>query len=191
MLTTTGYGQWRILISTKNQIVFQKANHLGCNVQQFCYVFCDEAGDPCTVTADRYVKMLCEYLVPELRRRRVTLRNTLFQKDLATPHTSGIAQQFLETKFCERLISKGIWPARSPDIAPPDFYLFGYLKGKVYKDAPQDLEELENRIRYHLSRIPQATMTAVFQNLIKRITACKRCKGCHLQHLPLWVKFCY
>ena len=120
----------------------------------------------------RYEKMLCKYLVHELRRRRITLRNTFFQLDLATPHTSGIAQKFLETKFCERLISKGIWPARSPDIAPPDFYLFGYLKGKVYKDAPQDLEELENRIRYHLSRIPQATMTAVFQNLIKRITAC-------------------
>ena len=68
------------------------------------YLFRDEARDPCTVTGDCYVKMQREYLVPELRRKRVTLRNTFFQQDLATHHTSGIAQQFLETKFGERLI---------------------------------------------------------------------------------------
>ena len=89
------------------------------------YVFRDEAGDPCMVTADRYVKMLSEYLVPELRRRRATLRNTFFQQDQATPLTSGIAQQFLETEFGEHPISKGTWSACSPDIASPDFYLFG------------------------------------------------------------------
>ena len=171
-----------------NQVVFKKLTIWVAMSSSFIigpYVFRDETGDPCTVTADHYVKMLRDYLLPELRRRRVNLRKTFFQQDLATPHTSGIAQNFLETKFGDRLISKGIWPARSPDLAPPDFYLFGYLKGKVYRDAPQDLEDLESSIRYHLNRIPQATMTAVFENLVKHVTACRRCKGGHFQHLPL------
>ena len=79
-----------------------------------------------------------------------------------------------------------MWPARCPDIAPPDLYLFDYLKGKVYKDALQDLEDLEHRILYHLSRIQQATMTTVFQNLIKNVQLpVSAVRGSHFQHLPL------
>ncbi|KAF2367907.1 hypothetical protein FHG87_001352, partial [Trinorchestia longiramus] len=39
------------------------------------------------------------------------------------------------------------WPPRSPDLTPCDFFLWGYLKNKVYFSPPQDLEELQNRIR--------------------------------------------
>ena len=96
--------------------------------------------------ADGYVKILREYLLPELRIQRVTLQNRLFQQDLATPYTSGIAQQFLETKFWERLISNGILSERSP----PDFHVIVYLRGKIYKHAPQVLKVLKSRFLYYL-----------------------------------------
>lgn len=147
------------------------------------YVFRDEQGKPTTVNAKRYVEMLDQYFLPQLHQRHIQVQDTWFQQDLATPHTSGRASDFLQSKFGERLISRGLWPARSPDLAPPDFYLFGHLKHKVYKEQPSTLDELEIRIRHHLALISPHTCYAVFANLLRRVKACKRAKGAHFQHL--------
>jgi hypothetical protein len=34
--------------------------------------------------------------------------------------------------FPGRLISKRLWPPRSPDLSPPDLFLWGHLKDTVY-----------------------------------------------------------
>ncbi|EFN65149.1 hypothetical protein EAG_00038, partial [Camponotus floridanus] len=38
------------------------------------------------------------------------------------------------------------WPPRSPDLSPLDFFLWGYLKSKVYKTNPRNLNNLRRRI---------------------------------------------
>ncbi|KAJ8979099.1 hypothetical protein NQ317_014111 [Molorchus minor] len=38
------------------------------------------------------------------------------------------------------------WPPRSPNSTPMDYFLWGYLKDKVYQTSLTDLEELKNRI---------------------------------------------
>ena len=38
------------------------------------------------------------------------------------------------------------WPARSPDLIPCDFFLWGYIKSKVYTSPPRDLVDLRMRI---------------------------------------------
>ena len=53
--------------------------------------------------------------------------------------------------FCNLFISRkpinGIdWPARSPDLNNCDFFLWGYLKSKVYCPKPRTLDDLENNI---------------------------------------------
>ena len=48
------------------------------------YFFEDETGNAVTVTSDRYVYMVNEFLLPELRRRDFDLANFWFQKDGAT-----------------------------------------------------------------------------------------------------------
>ena len=62
-----------------------------------------------------------------------------FQQDGATAQTAHSSLRFLEETFSNRIISRGLWPARSPDLTPPDFYLWGALKGKVYKSNPHTL----------------------------------------------------
>ena len=38
----------------------------------------------------------------------------------------------------DRVILKGLWPPRSPNLKPPDYFLWGYLKGRVPgKDFPK------------------------------------------------------
>jgi hypothetical protein len=54
--------------------------------------------------------------------------------------------------FEERIISRGLWPPRSPDISFCDFSPSGNLKGKVYKNNPHSTEALQNDITCHFSQ---------------------------------------
>jgi len=47
-----------------------------------------------------------------------------------------------------------IYNARSPDLSICDFFLWGYLKEKVFKHRPHTLEELKDRIREEIGAIP-------------------------------------
>jgi len=54
-----------------------------------------------------------------------------FQQDGATSHTSHASMAEIQSFFGDRVISKGFWPPRLPDLTPPDYSLWGYLKGRV------------------------------------------------------------
>ena len=65
------------------------------------------------------------------------------QQDGATCHTSGEAIGLLREKFPGRMISRKSdynWPPRSCDLTPLDFFLWGYMKDKVYGYAPQSIQ---------------------------------------------------
>ena len=56
------------------------------------------------------------------------------------------------------------WPPRSPDLTPCDFFLWGYVKSKVYFPAPATMEQLMERIRHEadeLRRDPELVRGAV------------------------------
>jgi hypothetical protein len=63
-------------------------------------------------------------------------------QDGATAHTVTYSTHVLNEVFENRLISRGLWPARSPDLNPCDFYLWGNLKDNVYSNNPHTLVEL-------------------------------------------------
>jgi len=46
-----------------------------------------------------------------------------FQQDGATSHTSHASMAEIQSFFGDRVISKGLWPPRSPDLTPPDYFL--------------------------------------------------------------------
>jgi hypothetical protein len=54
-----------------------------------------------------------------------------FQQDGATCHTSNASMTEIESYFGDRLITKNLWPPRSPDLTPPGFFLWGLLKGRA------------------------------------------------------------
>jgi hypothetical protein len=68
-------------------------------------------------------------------------------QDGATAHTATYSKNVLNEVFENRLISRGLWPARSPDLNPCYFYLWGNLKDKVYSNNPHTLVELMQNIR--------------------------------------------
>ena len=98
-----------------------------------------------TVTGERYRSMITEFLIPELERQNV--HHTWFQQDGATAHTARETMTLLKDCFPNRLISRFgdiPWPPRSPDLTPCDFFLWGYLKSRVYVSNPTNLLEKQH-----------------------------------------------
>lgn len=135
-----------------------------------------------TVNGDRYRQLLTEFVGPELKKRR-KFRQTWFQQDDATCHTSNDTMDCLKKLFCNRIISRNspiVWPSRSPDLSACDYFLWGYLKSKVYENKPKDLEELKTAIKYHSGAIPTTMLEKVFDNFVLRMRNCCENHGHHL-----------
>jgi hypothetical protein len=81
----------------------------------------------------------------------------------------------------DRIISKGLWPPRSPDLKLCDFYLWGKLKSVVYVNNPHDLEALNQNIREEIYNIQQSKLRQISWNLFKRIQACLTAEGRHFE----------
>ncbi len=55
-----------------------------------------------------------------------------FQQDGAPVHRHENFQQWLKSKFAYSFLNKDMWPPRSPDLNPCDYFLWGFLKDKIY-----------------------------------------------------------
>ena len=105
---------------------------------------------------------------------------------LATSHTARETMALLKKTFPNRLISRFgnvSWPPRSPDLTPADFFLWGYLKSKVYVTNPSNLQELKDNITHQIVRISPDTLRKVMQNTVKRAQSCRSISGHHLKDI--------
>ena len=76
-----------------------------------------------------------------------------FQQDGATSHTSHASLAEIQSVFGDRVISKGLWKLRSPDPTPPDYFLWGYLKGIVYQNKPRTTDALKANITEEIQTV--------------------------------------
>jgi inhibitor of nuclear factor kappa-B kinase subunit alpha len=127
--------------------------------------------------------MSLTFLGPFLRALWKKKRHGYFMQDGATAHTATYSINILNKVFEDRLISRRLWPARSPDLNPCDFYLWGNLKDKVYSNNPHTLVELMQSICETISSIEVRELKLVSNNLFKRLEACLRAEGRHFEHL--------
>jgi hypothetical protein len=73
-----------------------------------------------TVNSKRYCSMLHDF-IGLLGEDEITY--TWFQQYGATAHTANNSMKFLNEIFGESVICRNLWPPRSPDLTPSDFYL--------------------------------------------------------------------
>jgi len=100
--------------------------------------------------------MLCTFLEPELPRLGVETQNLWFQEDRAMAHTVRTAMRVLNEMFPACVISqKGNieWPARLPYLNTWDFFVWGYIKSKVYEKKPRTTVDLKQNIRDEVGAI--------------------------------------
>ena len=75
------------------------------------------------------------------------------------------------------------WPARSPDLSPCGFFLWGYLKEKVFKHRPRSLEDLKERIQQEIDTILPELTRRVMKNFRERLQQCVANNGRHMSDL--------
>lgn len=90
---------------------------------------------PGTVTQHSYLDMLRDYLLPRIA-PLVRHSGLHLQQDGAAPHYARTVRDWLNSEdgFAGQWIGRGgplLWPPRSPDLTPCDFFLWGVVKEKV------------------------------------------------------------
>lgn len=110
-----------------------------------------------------------------------------FQQDGASIHSTISVRNYLDNLFRGKWIgrySQYPWPARSPDLSPLDFFLWGYLKNKVYQRKPfRNIDHLENTIRDVCLEINLRVLRNVNRDFCKRTIICIEREGRHTEML--------
>lgn len=134
-----------------------------------------------TINAERYRQNILNPFIAALH--PLEMQRGYFQQDGATAHTAAATLQYLEEHFPQRVISRGRWPPRSPDLSPLDFYLFGSLKNRIYRNRLHNVVELQAAIENEIRSIDVGTLRNVFENLKRRVHVCLQNEGEHFEHL--------
>jgi len=138
-----------------------------------------------TINGDKYLEMLTNHVVPSLTRKRYLSRTT-FQQDGAPPHIKNNVKQFLTSKFGNKIISRqfpNVWPPRSPDLSPADYWLWGTLKHRVYLKKPSNINELKQFISEEMENISPEELQRSCQNIRTRLEAVVQNNGGIFEHL--------
>lgn len=146
------------------------------------YFFEGEDGETVTVNGERYRAMIENLIRPEVEDKP----ETWWQQDGATAHTARQTMQLLREIFGERIISRYSdfnWPSRSPDLTAPDFFLWGYLKDRVFRSKPRTLPHLRNNIQEEIQAIGPDTLRKVMEQAMERARLCLANNGGHLRDI--------
>jgi len=69
------------------------------------------------------------------------------------------------------------WPPGSPDLSICDFFLWGYLKCRVYSNRPLTIEGLKLSIRQEIAAVLQKMLERAMQDFEERLQMCVRQEG--------------
>lgn len=109
------------------------------------------------------------------------------QNDGCPAHYGVNVRAYLNSTYPNRWIGRLgpiLWPPRSPDLNPLDFFYWGCLKEEVYSKPIRSLEELRNRVQEAASKITQRRYARFLKRaFIRRCRACIRVGGRQFEHL--------
>lgn len=143
------------------------------------------------LNSEKYLDLLRNHIIPSCRLLFPGEYNAIhqqlwFQQDGAPPHFAANVREYLNTQFPGRWIGRRgaiDWPARSPDLNPLDFFLWGYLKSKVYVNRPDNIQDLKQKISNEIRAIPEDFLLNVVEEFRNRLGHCLAENGRHFQQL--------
>ncbi|OXU30556.1 hypothetical protein TSAR_016220 [Trichomalopsis sarcophagae] len=109
-----------------------------------------------------------------------------YQQDGAPAHYARDVRTFLNQRFPNRWIGRAgpfLWPPKSPDLNPLDFFLYGYVKDAVYGQAPTTILNMMDRIRRASEVITPETLGNIHRNFRRCLLLCLENNGAHFEHL--------
>lgn len=117
-----------------------------------------------------------------------TYRRMFLQMDGCPAHYEVNVRNFLNESYPSRWIGRAGpvgWPARSPDMTPLDYFLWGTMKQRVYCSPINTEADLHDRIMScaaDLKNDPEMIRRAT-QQVVLRAGMCLQQRGGHFEHL--------
>ncbi|GBO27919.1 hypothetical protein AVEN_91553-1 [Araneus ventricosus] len=142
-----------------------------------------------SVTSNVYLVMFEVWLMSQLD---FDSTDYIFQQDGAPPHWSTEVRTFLNQHLPKCWIGQSgdvddvfcSWPPRSPDLTPCYFFLWGYVKDRVYvPPMPKTIEELKVRICNALASVTEQMLQNVWREMDYRLDVVRVNKRSHIEHL--------
>lgn len=138
-----------------------------------------------TVRWENYLDMLEYYAVPQMLQAQEEWGYEItFQQDGAPPHWALEVRQYLNHVFPGRWLGRNgptAWAPRSPDLTPPDFFLWGYVKDVVFKTPVPTIRDLKQRITAAIESVTPAMLENVWRELEVRLDQCRATNGAHVE----------
>ena len=140
-----------------------------------------------------YLRMLNEFVFPQLALHfnnqywEGMFRGLWWVQDGAPAHRLVEVRDRLNAVFVNNhVIGFGHnveWPPRSPDLTPCDFFLWGYLKDKVFSTPPREINELRQRIvdEFNALREHPALTNRAVRDRHRRTMLCVERNGDHVE----------
>jgi hypothetical protein len=128
--------------------------------------------------------------LPELQWKNTAFEDMHFQQDGTISHTAKTVVEFLHQQSGDNHLSVWSHSLASPYLTPPDFFLWGFLKSKVYKTCHTCIDELKTNITATISTTDQGTQHAVMNNMLLHCQECNKSNGVHLPSVILRSTLC-
>ena len=97
--------------------------------------------------------------------------------DNARKHTSLIVKEYLAQKGVVELNH----PPYTPDLSPPDYFLFHKIKSNLKGKRFQDIDDIQKNVTAELVRVTQADFHKCFKQLYERSRKCVASVGMYFE----------
>jgi len=90
----------------------------------------------------------------------------------------------LDATFLNRWIGRDgptPWPPRSPDITQLDFFLWRYVKDKVFWTPVPDITNLKARITDGIATVTEDMLENTWREIYYRLDVLRATKGAHVE----------
>lgn len=115
------------------------------------------------------------------------LSKIYFIHDGAPPHCTNLVNAFLDDTFQDQWVANNgpfKWPPQSPDMTPMDFFLWGYVKNKVYFHPLTTKLDCQERIRDTFNNLPpEFLQRATTSQVLIRINKCLEVNGRNFEYV--------
>ena len=130
---------------------------------------------------ENYLDMLELHVAPQSEEFQQWI---ISQQDGAPPHWGSHVRLFLDATFPSSWIGRDDptpWPPRSPDITPLHFFLWRYVKDKVFSTPVPDITDWKARITDAFATITEDILENTWREIDYRLDVPRVTQGAHVE----------
>lgn len=140
----------------------------------------------------RLVRDLLPILLNGLQLPEHIRRDIVYMHDGASAHFANPVRAYLNQHYEGAWIGRGgpiMWPARSPDLNPLDYFFWGHVKQIISQGNPELYQQREAMGRmisdaFNRIRNDPALLQRSVEDIIRRANLCLEREGRHFEQIP-------